>query len=74
MFQWTFRIGKKISTKVPDGLPVRGGGARIREDITDEYKFPDGTSLLNKTLLMHVKTFIFNVKFAFQLPYERDWL
>lgn len=36
-------IGKKISTKVPDGLPVRGGGARIREDITDEYKFPDAS-------------------------------
>lgn len=36
------RIGKKISTKVPDGLPVTGGGARIRDDITDEYKFPDG--------------------------------
>lgn len=58
MFQWTFRIGKKISTKVPDGLPVRGGGARIREDITDEYKFPDGTSLLNKTLVMHAQTLI----------------
>lgn len=58
MFQWTFRIGKKISTKVPDGLPVRGGGARIRKDITDEYKFPDGTSLLNKTLVMHAQTLI----------------
>lgn len=58
MVQLVFRIGKKISTKVPDGLPVRGGGARIREDITDEYKFPDGTSLLNKTLAMHVQTFV----------------
>nr|XP_022341996.1 hemocyte protein-glutamine gamma-glutamyltransferase-like isoform X1 [Crassostrea virginica] len=36
-------IGKKISTKVPDGLPVTGGGARIRDDITDEYKFPDAS-------------------------------
>lgn len=58
MVQLVFRIGKKISTKVSDGLPVRGGGARIREDITDEYKFPDGTSLLNKTLVMHVQTFV----------------
>lgn len=58
MVQLVFRIGKKISTKVPDGLPVRGGGARIREDITDEYKFPDGTSLLNKILVMHVQTFV----------------
>lgn len=58
MVQLVFRIGKKISTKVSDGLPVRGGGARIREDITDEYKFPDGTSQLNKTLVMHVQTFV----------------
>lgn len=58
MVQLVFRIGKKISTKVPDGLPVRGGGARIREDIIDEYKFPDGTSLLNKILVMHVQTFV----------------
>ncbi|KAK3086357.1 hypothetical protein FSP39_017356 [Pinctada imbricata] len=37
-------IGKKISTKLPDGKPVRSivnSLDVIRQDITDEYKYPD---------------------------------
>ncbi|XP_062572335.1 annulin-like [Saccostrea cucullata] len=37
-------IGKNISTKVPDGLPLRGRGSRIREDITNDYKYPDASA------------------------------
>lgn len=44
-FPQYFSIGKNISTKVADGMPIKPhltDTSAIRQDITDEYKYRDG--------------------------------
>ena len=45
-FPQHFSIGKNISTKVADGMAVKPhltDTSAIRQDITDEYKYKDGS-------------------------------